>query len=65
MLILKNIKPQEIEDIQGGRINLLHDKLVEAEEKWGKQLMLGKEDHRHTQGVYCLLTDLLTLLPER
>lgn len=65
MLILKNINKKEVEEIQKGHFHLLRDKLEEAEKSWTKQLMQGKEDHRHTQGICCILDDLLNLLPKK
>lgn len=48
-----------------GNLLLLKDKLVEANDKWEALLLQGKEDHRYTQGISCLLRDLIKVLPNK
>lgn len=61
MLIL-NINDRDIQSIKSGNNSLLKTKLKEEANKWRNRVLLGKEDHRFNQGVYCTLLDFLNLM---
>ena len=61
MLIL-NINEKDKESIRKGNTLLLKNKLKLEEDKWRKNVLLGREDHRFSQGIYCTLLDILELL---
>lgn len=50
--------------IRGGNSSLLIKKINEESIKWRERVLLGKEDHRFNQGVYCTLLDILEIYQE-
>lgn len=61
MQILR-ITNKEKEIIKSGNLLLLTDKLKESEEIWFQRLKMDQKDHRHVQGVYAVLSDLIEVL---
>ena len=57
-----NINEKDKESIRKGNTLLLKNKLKLEEDKWRKSVLLGREDHRFSQGIYCTLLDILELL---
>lgn len=59
-----NLSEEDKNKIKGGNSSLLKKKLNEESTKWRERVLLGKEDHRFNQGVYCTLLDILELYQE-
>lgn len=61
-LFILNITEKDLESIKNGNHTLLKKKLEAEKEKYHKNVLLGKDDHRFHQGVCCTLMDILELL---
>ena len=61
MLIL-NVNEKDKESIRKSGTFQLKLKLKLEADKWRKSVLLGREDHRFSQGIYCTLLDILELL---
>lgn len=57
-----NINDIEKDKISNGNLTLLKEKLGEAEALWFERLLKEQKDHRFTQGVYSLLSDVIEVL---